>query len=98
MQNGPVPVRRIISISWLPVFLTIAGFVAYLLRALEIARTKTSFLDEGLYLYKGYLFVNGFQTPFADYGLWTNHAILSFLIPGYVQKWFGAGLKRGAIS
>jgi hypothetical protein len=95
MQNGPVPVRRIISISWLPVFLTLAGFIAYLLRALEIARTKTSFLDEGLYLYKGYLFVNGFQTPFADYGLWTNHAILSFLIPGYVQKWFGAGLATG---
>src|SRR5215216_7918602 len=95
MQNGPVPVRRIISISWLPVFLTIAGFVAYLLRAVEMARTKTSFLDEGLYLYKGYLFVNGLQTPFADYGVWTNHAILSFLIPGYVQKWFGARLETG---
>ncbi len=95
MQNGCVPVRKIKSISWLPAFLTIAGFVAYLLRALEIARTKTSFLDEGLYLYKGYLFANGVQTPFADYGLWTNHAILSFLIPGYVQKWFGAGLETG---
>ena len=95
MQNGFVPVRKINSISWLPAFLTIAGFVAYLLRALEIARTKASFLDEGLYLYKGYLFANGAQTPFADYGLWTNHAILSFLIPGYVQKWFGAGLGTG---
>ena len=95
MQNSSVPVRKIVSISWLPAFLTIAGFVAYLLRALEIARTKTSFLDEGLYLYKGYLFANGVQTPFADYGLWTNHAILSFLIPGYVQKWFGTGLETG---
>jgi hypothetical protein len=95
MQNGSVPGRKVKSISWLPVFLTIAGFVAYILRALEIARTKTSFLDEGLYLYKGYLFANGVQTPFADYGLWTNHAILSFLIPGYVQKWFGAGLETG---
>ena len=95
MQSGSVPVRKIKSISWLPAFLTIAGFVAYILRALEIARTKTSFLDEGLYLYKGYLFANGAQTPFADYGLWTNHAILSFLIPGYVQKWFGAGLETG---
>jgi hypothetical protein len=95
MQNGFVPVRKINSISWLPAFLTIAGFVAYLLRALEIAHTKASFLDEGLYLYKGYLFANGAQTPFADYGLWTNHAILSFLIPGYVQKWFGAGLGTG---
>jgi hypothetical protein len=93
MQN--VSVRKITSTPWLPAFLTIAGFIAYILRAVEIARTKTSFLDEGLYLYKGYLFANGLQTPFADYGVWTNHAILSFLIPGYVQKWFGSGLETG---
>jgi len=93
MQN--VQLRKIAATPWPPAFLTIAGFLVYLLRALEIARTTTSFLDEGLYLYKGYLFANGFQTPFADYGLWTNHAILSFLIPGYVQKWFGAGLETG---
>ncbi len=97
MQNGSVPGRKVKSISWLPVFLTIAGFVAYILRALEIARTKTSFLDEGLYLYKGYLFANGVQTPFADYGLWTNQAILSFLIPRYVRKWRGARLENGAV-
>jgi hypothetical protein len=41
------------------------------------------------------LFANGSQIPFADYGLWTNHAILSFLIPGTIQKWFGAGLETG---
>jgi hypothetical protein len=95
MQNTSAWVKKINSIPWLPAFFTIAGFMGYILRALEIARTKTSFLDEGLYLYKGYLFVNGSQTPFADYGLWTNHAILSFLIPGYVQKWFGPGLETG---
>jgi hypothetical protein len=95
MQNGSVLVRKITSAAWLPAFLTIAGFLTYILRSVEIARTTTSFLDEGLYLYKGYLFVNGLQTPFADYGVWTNHAILSFLIPGYVQKWFGAGLETG---
>ena len=95
MQNVLASLRKIVSISWLPAFLTIAGFLTYILRAVEIARTKTSFLDEGLYLYKGYLFANGSQTPFADYGLWTNHAILSFLIPGTIQKWFGAGLETG---
>ncbi len=95
MQNGSVLVRKITSAPWLPAVLTIAGFLTYILRSVEIARTKTSFLDEGLYLYKGYLFVNGLQPPFADYGVWTNHAILSFLIPGYVQKWFGAGLETG---
>src|SRR5512146_2437970 len=95
MQNSLAIVRKIISISWLPAFLTITGFFTYILRAGEIARTTTSFLDEGLYLYKGYLFVSGQQTPFADYGLWTNHAILAFLIPGYIQKWFGPGLETG---
>ena len=95
MQNLSVFVRKITSLPWLPAFLTIAGLVAYLQQALAIARTTASFLDEGLYLYKGYLFANGLQTPFADYGVWTNHAILSFLIPGYIQKWFGPGLETG---
>src|SRR5215216_6101769 len=95
MQNVSVWVKKIIATPWLAAFLTIAGFLAYVLQAVEIAHTKTSFLDEGLYLYKGYLFVNGLQTPFADYGMWTNHAILSFLIPGYIQKWLGPGLETG---
>ena len=95
MQNVSVWLRRITAIPWLPAVLTIAGFLTYIVRAVDLAHTLTSFLDEGLYLYKGYLFVNGLQTPFADYGIWTNHAILSFLIPGYIQKWFGAGLQTG---
>ena len=93
MQNPLV--RNVQSLPWLPAVLSIAGFLAYILQAAEIARTKTSFLDEGLYLYKGYLFATGQQVPFADYGLWTNHAILSFLIPGYIQKWFGPSLEAG---
>jgi hypothetical protein len=95
MQNVSALARKINSIQWLPAFLTVAGLIAYVLQAVEIARTKTSFLDEGLYLYKGYLFANGLQIPFADYGVWTNHAILSFLIPGYIQRWFGPGLETG---
>jgi hypothetical protein len=85
-------VRKVFSQSWLPAFLTIAGFIVYILQAIDTARTKTSFLDEGLYVYKGWLFATGKYTPFQDYGLWTNHAVLSFLIPGYIQKWFGPGL------
>ena len=95
MQRVSASLRNIRSLAGLPFLLALAGFVVYLLRALDIARTKTSFLDEGLYLYKGYLFVTGGQVPFADGGMWTNHAILSFLIPGYVQKWFGPGLETG---
>jgi hypothetical protein len=95
MQSLPVLARKLNTYPWLPVLLAMAGFVAYILRAMEIARTTTSYLDEGLYLYKGYLFATGQQIPFADYGVWTNHAILSFLIPGYIQKWFGPGLETG---
>ena len=95
MQSLSVLARKLNSYPWLPAVLSIAGFLAYILRAVEIARTKTSFLDEGLYLYKGYLFATGQQIPFIDYGVWTNHAILSFLIPGYIQKWFGPGLETG---
>ena len=87
--------RKFVDISWLPYVTALGGGVIYLLHALWIARTKTSFLDEGLYLYKGLLFAKGLQTPFADYGIWTNHAILSFLVPGYIQKWFGPGLETG---
>jgi len=92
MQKLSDLARRIISLPWLPAFLTIAGFTVYILQAIAIAHTKTSFLDEGLYVYKGWLFATGQYVPFEEYGLWTNHAILSFLIPGYIQKWFGLGL------
>src|SRR3970040_1227448 len=92
MQKVSVLAKKIISLPWLPAVLTIAGFIVYILQAIEIAHTKTSFLDEGLYVYKGWLFATGKYVPFQDYGVGTNHAILSFLIPGYVQKWFGLGL------
>ena len=92
MQRVSDVAKKLSSLPWLPVFLTIAGFIVYILQAIDVARTKTSFLDEGLYVYKGWLFATGRYVPFQDYGLWTNHAVLSFLIPGYIQKWFGPGL------
>ena len=92
MQRVSALARKITALPWLPAFLTAAGFITYIFQAIDIARTKTSFLDEGLYVYKGWLFATGQYVPFQDYGLWTNHAVLSFLIPGYIQKWFGPGL------
>ncbi|HSL27908.1 MAG TPA: hypothetical protein VK900_01810 [Anaerolineales bacterium] len=92
MQKVSTLVGKIASLSWLPAVLTVAGFAAYVIQAIDTARTKTSFLDEGLYVYKGWLFATGQYVPFQEYGLWTNHAVLSFLIPGYIQKWFGPGL------
>jgi hypothetical protein len=92
MQRVSEFARKIASLPWLPDVLTVAGLIAYLIQAIDTARTKTSFLDEGLYVYKGWLFATGRYAPFQEYGPWTNHAVLSFLIPGYIQKWFGPGL------
>ena len=85
-------VKKISEIQWLPAALTAAGYLAYIFSALNIARTKTSFLDEGLYLVKGLLFTTGKYIPFQDYGPWTNHMPFIFFILGYIQKWFGPGL------
>jgi 4-amino-4-deoxy-L-arabinose transferase-like glycosyltransferase len=84
--------KKIIAIPWLPAALTAAGALVYVLTAINTARTKTSFLDEGLYLVKGLLFATGKYIPFQDYGPWTNHMPFIFLIHGYIQKWFGPGL------
>lgn len=79
----------------LPVLAGWLGVVIYAWRAFESARFARSNLDEGLYLFKGYLFATGVYTPFAPYQLWTNKGPLAFLIPGYVQTIFGPGLSTG---
>ncbi len=74
---------------------------AWLLLGLAVARLwvvvhhAAPVLDEGLYLYKGWLFAQGRYRPFEPYGPWTNHMPLSFLIPGWVQRVFGPGLDTG---
>ena len=75
--------------------LSLLAALRYLAQAWRYAHTQASVLDEGLYLYKGWLFASGQFRPFQDYGVWTNHMPLSFLIPGYVQVWFGPGLRTG---
>ena len=95
MQKLTASVKRILALSWMPLFVSLSGGVVYVLHALNIARTKTSFLDEGMYLYKGWLFISGQQTPYADFGVQTNHSILSYLIPGLSQALFGRGLDTG---
>jgi len=59
------------------------------------AHTQESVLDEGAYLYKGYLFATGQYTIYQPYGPWSNHMPLAFLIPGYVQQFFGPGIRTG---
>ena len=71
------------------------GGLIFLAQSFAAAHTQSSVLDEGLYLVKGLLFANGTYTPFQDFGPWTNHMPLSFLIPGWVQVLLGPGLRTG---
>lgn len=62
------------------------------------AHTQESVLDEGAYVYKGFLFVTGQYVPYQPNGPWTNHMPLAFLIPGYLQAWFGPGIRTARYS
>lgn len=79
----------------MPGVITLVGFGFYVFLAWGHSHGQVSVLDEGLYLYKGYLFATGEYQPFQDFGPLTNHMPLSFLIPGYVQSLFGSGIRTG---
>jgi len=72
--------------------LTVIGLVFYIAQSWYFANSLDSIGDEGSYLYKGYMFARGDYYPFQEYTFWTNKAPLAFLIPGYIQLWFGPGL------
>ncbi|NMB58027.1 MAG: hypothetical protein GYA12_02575, partial [Chloroflexi bacterium] len=74
-----------------------ASLLLFLGQALVYMRQLPSTLDEGNYLYKGYLFVTGVIRPFEPYGVWTNKMPFAFLIPGSAQALFGPGLLTGRL-
>jgi len=86
---------RTTSMPWLAGLLSLLGGCVYFLQSIVYAHTLASMVDEAAYLYKGYLYATGKYVPFQAYGPWTNKAPLSFLIYGYVQAWFGPGLRTG---
>ncbi len=71
------------------------GGLAYLLQSLLHAHREETNFDEGLYLFKGFLFATGVYEPFQPYGVLTNKPPLAFLVPGYAQVLFGPGLRTG---
>jgi len=73
------------------------GAAVYLALSIHFANTQRATIDEGLYLYKGYLFAKDIYHPYQDYGPRTEYSPLSYLIPGYIQLWFGPGLRTGRI-
>ncbi|MFQ5615520.1 MAG: hypothetical protein ACE5GO_03565 [Anaerolineales bacterium] len=80
---------------WIARGAALLGGIIYFLHALFYAHTQESVLDEGAYLLKGLWFVTGKYQPFQDYGPLTNHMPLSFIFHGFVQDWFGPGLRAG---
>ncbi len=88
-------INRLKQYRFLATFIAIIGLIVYLVNAFQTVISKLSFLDEGLYLYKGWLVVSGKYQLFENYGLWTNHMPFSFLIPGTAQVIFGPGLRTG---
>lgn len=75
----------------------IAELALFLGQSLVYMRQLPSTLDEGNYLYKGFLFVTGVIQPFQPYGVWTNKMPFAFLIPGAAQALFGPGLLTGRL-
>lgn len=85
--------QRLYMIPWVAEGLALLAGIAYVGQSWLYAHTQDSILDEGAYLYKGYLFLTGKYTIFQDYGPWSNHMPLSFYIPGAIQVLFGPGLR-----
>lgn len=75
--------------------LSIIGGIWFAFQLWTYSHLLNSILDEGAYLYKGYLYATGQYELYQDYGLWSNKMPLSFLIPGIVQNAFGPGLRTG---
>ncbi len=62
--------------------LSAVGILLFSIHLVINAHFQVPVLDEGLYLYKGLLFVSGRYQPFQDYGPLTNQMPFAFLIPG----------------
>jgi len=72
----------------------IAWCVSVAQSLIYLHRLETN-LDEGAYLLKGFLFATGKYIPYQEYGVWTNHMPLAFLIPGWIQRLLWPGLEVG---
>ncbi len=76
----------------LPELIALLGLILYFIQAVVYAHIILPNLDEGSYLYKGYLLATGVYKPFQPYGFWINKMYLSFFIWGWVQAVFSPGL------
>lgn len=97
MLSGYNALQRNIS-QRAPWMFAALGFFYYASSLWHAALTQISVLDEGLYLFKGFLFSSNIYTPFQPYGPWTNQLPFAFYIPGWLQQVFGPSLLSGRIA
>jgi hypothetical protein len=86
---------KLIRSNGLADLIALAGALCYYFRSIGYAFSQKSSLDEGMYLVKGFWFASGLYQPYQPFGPWINKMPLSFLIPGWVETIFGAGLRTG---
>ncbi len=91
MKND-LSIHKLAKAPFLAELLAILGGFWGTLQLWRFAHLQESVLDEGAYVYKGFLFATGQYQPYQPYGPWTNHMPLAFLIPGQIQAWFGPGI------
>jgi hypothetical protein len=90
-RNSFLSRQWLTRIQW-PELIALLGLILYTVQALVYAHLLLPNLDEGSYLYKGYLLAEGLYKPFQPYGFWINKMYLSFFIWGWVQALFMPGL------
>lgn len=93
MMSVKASFQRWLQLPWLAELLAGIGGLWYTLQLWGFAHMQESVLDEGAYVYKGWLYATGQYIPYQPYGPWTNHMPLAFLIPGYIQLIFGPGIR-----
>jgi len=76
-------------------WLAFLGGCVYFAQSLVYVFALMSETDEAAYLYQGYLFAKGVYQPFQDYGPYMYNGPISYLVLGYIQTWFGPGLRTG---
>jgi len=86
--------KRLWEFSRFIEIIALFGLLLYAAQSWSLAHSQDSIGDEGAYLYKGYMFARGEYRPFQEYAFWTNKSPFAFLIPGYIQLWFGPGLRE----
>jgi hypothetical protein len=94
-NNGYQRIEDVSSQPYIAEILALIGALLFVFQQYRYSHLQPSVLDEGLYLYKGLLYVSRQYAMYQFYGPWSNKMPFGFLIPGAVQHLFGPGLGTG---